>query len=168
MDWLDVFVVQGTLKSLLQHHSSKALILWHSAFFIIDLSIHTWLLEKPYLWLDGLLLAKLGLCFFICSLGGHRFSSKDQVAFNFMVADTLCSDYGAQNHKVCHCFHCFPIYLPRSDGTRCHDLSFLSLSQHFNSPLNFIKREILDISPGNLDSSLCFIQPSISHDVLCI
>ena len=28
---------------------------------------------------------------------------------------------------VCHCFHCFPIYLPRSDGTRCHDLSFLNL-----------------------------------------
>ena len=34
MDWLDLFAVQGTLKSLLQHHSSKASILWHSAFFI--------------------------------------------------------------------------------------------------------------------------------------
>ena len=40
MDWLDLLAVQGTLKSLLQHHSSKASILWHSAFF-------TWLLEKP-------------------------------------------------------------------------------------------------------------------------
>ena len=38
MDWLDLFAVQGTLKSLLQHHSSKASILWHSAFFIIQLS----------------------------------------------------------------------------------------------------------------------------------
>ena len=37
MDWLDLFAVQGTLKSLLQHHSSKASILWHSAFFIIQL-----------------------------------------------------------------------------------------------------------------------------------
>ena len=37
-DWLDLLAVQGTLKSLLQHHSSKASILWHSAFFIVHLS----------------------------------------------------------------------------------------------------------------------------------
>ena len=38
LDWLDLLAVQGTLKSLLQHHSSKASILWHSAFFIVQLS----------------------------------------------------------------------------------------------------------------------------------
>ena len=38
MDWLDLPAVQGTLKSLLQHHTSKASVLWHSAFFIIQLS----------------------------------------------------------------------------------------------------------------------------------
>ena len=38
MHWLDLLAVQGTLKSLLQHHSSKALILWRSAFFIVQLS----------------------------------------------------------------------------------------------------------------------------------
>ena len=38
MDWLDLLAVQGTFESLLQHHSSKASILWHSAFFIIQLS----------------------------------------------------------------------------------------------------------------------------------
>ena len=38
MDWLDLLAVQGTLKSLLQHHSSKALVLWCSAFFIVQLS----------------------------------------------------------------------------------------------------------------------------------
>ena len=38
MDWLDILVVQGTLKSPLQHHSSKASILWPSAFFIVQLS----------------------------------------------------------------------------------------------------------------------------------
>ena len=38
MDWLDLLAAQGTLKSLLQHHSSKALILWLSAFFIVQLS----------------------------------------------------------------------------------------------------------------------------------
>ena len=38
MDWLDLHAVQGTLKSLLQHHSSKASVLWHSVFFIVQLS----------------------------------------------------------------------------------------------------------------------------------
>ena len=38
ISWFDLFAVQGTLKSLLQHHSSKASILWHSAFFIVQLS----------------------------------------------------------------------------------------------------------------------------------
>ena len=38
MDWLDLLAVQGTLKSLLQHHSSKASILWHSAFFTVQFS----------------------------------------------------------------------------------------------------------------------------------
>ena len=47
MDWLDLLAVQGTLKSLLQHLSSKASILWHSGFFIVHYHIHTWLLEKP-------------------------------------------------------------------------------------------------------------------------
>ena len=47
MDWLDLFAVQGTLKSLLQHHSSKASILWHSASFIVQFLHHTWLMEKP-------------------------------------------------------------------------------------------------------------------------
>ena len=42
MDWLDLLAVQGTLKSLLQHHSSKPSILWHSAFFIFQLS-------RPYM-----------------------------------------------------------------------------------------------------------------------
>ena len=47
MDWLDLLAVHGTLKSLLQHHSSKASILQHSAFFKVQLSHHTWPLDKP-------------------------------------------------------------------------------------------------------------------------
>ena len=47
MDWLDLLAVQGTLKSLLQHHSSKALIFWCSAFLKSNSHIHTWPLEKP-------------------------------------------------------------------------------------------------------------------------
>ena len=42
----------------------------------------------------------------------HGFSSKEQASFNFMAVVTICSDFGAQENKVCHCFHCFPIYLP--------------------------------------------------------
>ena len=44
-----------------------------------------------------------------------------------MAAVTICSDSGAQENKVCHYFHFFSIYLPWSDGTRCHDLSFLNV-----------------------------------------
>ena len=56
MDWLDLLAVQGTLKSLLQHHSSKASILQCSAFFIVQLSYPYMMLEKPQLWRDGPLL----------------------------------------------------------------------------------------------------------------
>ena len=63
--------------------------------------------------------------------------------FNFMAAVTICRDAGAQKNKVSHCFHCFPIYLPWSDGTRCHDLHFLEcmvLSHPFHSSLTFVKK----------------------------
>ena len=56
--------------------------------------------------------------------------------FNFMAAVTICSDFGAPKNKVSHCFHCFPVYLPWSDGTGCHDLSFLSFKPTF-SPSSF-------------------------------
>ena len=52
IDWLNLLAVQGTLTSL-QKHSSKTSTLRCSAFFIVQLSIHTWQLEKKKLWLDG-------------------------------------------------------------------------------------------------------------------
>ena len=62
-----------------------------------------------------------------------------------MAAITICSDFGAQKNKVSHCFHCFPTYLPWSDGTGCHDLSFLKFMLSFKptfslSCFSFIKR----------------------------
>ena len=45
---------------------------------------------------------------------------KEQVSLNFMAAVTIWSDFGAQENKVCHYFHCFPIYFPGGDGTGCH------------------------------------------------
>ena len=71
---------------------------------------------------------------------GHSFSSKEQVSFNFMAAVTICSEFRAQENKLCYCF---PIYLSWSDGTRCHDLSFLNvefLSQLFHSPISLPPR----------------------------
>ena len=44
-----------------------------------------------------------------------------------MTTITIYSEFGAPKNKVWHCFHCFPIYFPWSDGTRCHDLSFLNV-----------------------------------------
>ena len=58
MDWLDLLVVQGTLKSLLQHHSSKPSILLHSAFFIVQLSHPYMTIGKTIAWLDETLLTK--------------------------------------------------------------------------------------------------------------
>ena len=58
IDSLDLLAVQGTLKSLLQHHSSKASILWCSAFFIVQLSHAYSTTRKPSPWLDGPLLTK--------------------------------------------------------------------------------------------------------------
>ena len=59
----------------------------------------------------------------------------------------MSSDFGAQNYKVSYCFHRFPIYLPWSDGTRCHDLSFLNSLMRLRfkptfsiSSFTFIKR----------------------------
>ena len=60
-----------------------------------------------------------------------------------MAAVTISSDFGAQKSKVWQCFHCFPIYFPWSDGTRCHDLSFLNVGfkPTFSlSSFTFIKR----------------------------
>ena len=94
MDWLDLLAVQGTLKSLLQHHSSKATILRHSAFFMVQLS-------HPYM-TTGKTIALTRRTFV------NKVSFKEQASFNFMDAVTICSDFEAQKNKVCHCF----IYLP--------------------------------------------------------
>ena len=64
------------------------------------------------------------VCYLICCQIGYSFSSREQTSFNFMTSVTIYSDFGAQENKVCHCF---PFYLPWSDGTRCHDLNFLNV-----------------------------------------
>ena len=67
MDWLDLLVVQGTLKSLLKHHNSKASILWHSAFFIVQLS-YSYMTTGKTIALTRQIFVGKGLCFLICCL----------------------------------------------------------------------------------------------------
>ena len=69
MDMLDLLAVQGTLRSLLQHHSSKASILLLSTFFIVQLSHPYMTTGKTIVGLDGPSLAKQCLCILICCLG---------------------------------------------------------------------------------------------------
>ena len=68
MDWLDLLAVQGTLKSLLQHHTSKASILRHSAFFIVQLS-HPYMATGKTIALTRQTFVGKCLCFWICYLG---------------------------------------------------------------------------------------------------
>ena len=127
IDWCDLLAVQGTLKSLLQHHSLKASILQHSAFFIVQLS-HQYMTTGKII-----TLTRRNFVSKIMSLLFHMLS-RLVIAFlpsskrlNFMAAVTIYNDFGVPQNKVCHCFHCFPIYFPWSDGARCHDLSFLNV-----------------------------------------
>ena len=112
IDWFDLLVVQGTLKSLLQHHSSKASILQCSAFFMVQLSRSYMTTGKTVALTTRTFVTKVMsllfnmMCRFVVAF---LLSSK---CLNFMAAVTVCSDFGAQENKVCHCFHCFSIYLP--------------------------------------------------------
>ena len=120
IDSFNLLAVQGTLKSLLQHHSSKASILQCSAFFIVQLS-------HPYM-TTGKIIALIRWTFVgkVMSLL-FNILSRLIIAFlprskhNFMAAVNICSDFGAPPNKISHCFHCFPIYLPWSNETRCHE-----------------------------------------------
>ena len=116
------------------YQDSSSITVWKHQFLRVQPSlwsnshIHTWLLEKSQLWLYGQLIAKWCLCFLIHCLGLSKFFffffSKKQVSFNFLAAVTIHSDFGAEENKICHCFHFFLIYLPWSDGTGWHDLRF--------------------------------------------
>ena len=124
MDWLDLLAVQGNLKSLLQHHRSKASILRHSAFFTVQLS-------HPYM-TTGKTIA-LTRRTFVGKVMSLLFNMLSRLVITFfsrskcLLISPSAVIFGAQENKVYHCFHCFPIYLPWSDGTGCHDFTFLNV-----------------------------------------
>ena len=122
IDWFNLLAAQGTLKSLLQHQSSKASIL------MVQLSHPYMTTEKKHS------LDYMNLCW-QHNVSAFNMLSRFVTAFlpwsrclNFMAAVTICSDFRVQKHKVCHCFHFFLIYLPWSDETGYHDLSFWMLN----------------------------------------
>ena len=124
MEWLDLLAVQGILKSLLQHHSSKASILWCSAFFIVQLS-------HPYMTIGKTI--ALTKWTFVGKVMSLLFNMLSRLIITFLPRNKHLLISWLQSpssvilkppKRKCHCFYCFPIYLPWSDGTRCHDLSF--------------------------------------------
>ena len=127
MDWLDLIAVQGTLKSLLQHHSSKASIFRHSAFFILQFS-------HPYM-TTGKTIA-LTRRTFVDKVISLLFNMLSRLVITFLPRSKRLLISWLQSPSAVilepkkiksDTFHCFPIYFPWSDGTRCHDLSFLNV-----------------------------------------
>ena len=96
-EWLDLFAVQGILKSLLQHHSSKASILQHSAFLIVHLSHPHTITGKTIALTRRTFVGKvMPLLFNMLSRLVIIFLPRSTLSFNFMAAVTICSDFGAQ------------------------------------------------------------------------
>ena len=127
IDWFDLLAVQGTLKSLLQHHSSKASVLHHSTFSLV-------LLSHPYV-TTGKAIALTTWTFV-----GKVMSLLFNMLSSFVMAllprskPLLISWLHSLSVVILeptkiksHCFYCFPNYLLWSDGTGCNDLGFLSV-----------------------------------------
>ena len=113
MDWLDLLAVQGTLKCLFQHHSSNVSILWCSAFLMSQLShpyvtsgktiaLTRWTFVGKAMSLLFNMLSKLVIAFLP--------RSKRLLISWLQSPSTMILE--PPKNKVCHCFHCFPIYLP--------------------------------------------------------
>ena len=113
MDWLDLLAVQGTLKSLFQHHSLKASVLWCSAFFIVqlshpymttgkDIALTRWTFVGKVMSLLFNMLSRLVIAFLPRSK--HLLISWLQLPSAVILEPP--------KNRVCHCFHRFPISLP--------------------------------------------------------
>ena len=127
MDWLDLLAVQGTLKSLLQHHSSKASILQCSAVFIVQLS---------HLYITTGKTIALTRWTFVGKVMSLLFNMLSRLVITFLPRSKCLLISWLQSPPAVileprkiksDTFHCFPICLPWSDGTGCHDLSFLNV-----------------------------------------
>ena len=127
IDWLGLLAVQGNLKSLLQHHSSKASVVQHSVFSTVQLShpymttgktiaLTRWTSVGKVMSLVFNMLARLVILFF----------QGVSVLISWVQSPSVMI-FGAPKNKVSHCFHHFTICLPWSDWTRCHNHRFLNV-----------------------------------------
>ena len=123
-----LFAVQGTLKSLLQHHSSKASVRWCSAFFKVQLS-HTYMTTgKTTALTRWTFVGKvMSLLFNMMSRLVIAFLPRSKRLLISWLQSPSAVILEPPQNEVSRCFHCFPIYFPWSDRTRCHDLSFLNV-----------------------------------------
>ena len=113
IDWLDLLAVQGTFKSLLQHHNSKAAILQCSAFFMVQLS-HMYLTTRKTIALTVWIFVTkvMSLLSNMLSRFVIAFLPRNKHLLISWLAVAIHSDSGAQENKICHCFSFFPFYLP--------------------------------------------------------
>ena len=113
IDWLDLLAVQGTLKSLLQHHSSKASNLQHSAFFIVQLSHSYMTTGKTIALTRRTFVGKdFSLLFNMLSELVITFLPRSKCLLISWLQTPSAVILEPKINRVCHCFHCFPIYLP--------------------------------------------------------
>ena len=127
IDWFELLAVQGTLKSLLQHHSSKASILWHSAFFMVQFS---------HLYMTTGKTVALTIWTFVGKVMSLVFNrlSRFVIAFlprsNSLLISWLQPPFAVilkpKKIKSAMGSVFFPNYLPWNDGTRYHDLGFMN------------------------------------------
>ena len=113
MDWLDLLAVQGTLKSLLQHHSSKASILQHSTFFIVQLSHPYMTTGKTIALTRQIFVGKvMSLVFNMLNRFVIAFLPRSKHLLISWLQSPSAVILEPKKIKVCHRFHCFLIYLP--------------------------------------------------------
>ena len=128
MDWLDLLAVQGTLKSLLQHHSSKASILQRSAFSTVQLSHPYMTTGKPIALTRWTIVGKvMSLLLNMLSRLVITFLPRSKRLLISWLQSPSTVSLEPPKNEIWHCFHCFPTYFPRSGGIGCHDLCFLNV-----------------------------------------
>ena len=113
--------------------------------------IHIWLLEKNIVLTRWTFVGKaISLLFNTMSRFVTAFLPRSMhLLISWLQSQSAV--FGDPQNKICYCFHCLPMYLPYSDGTRCHDLRFLNVEfyQLFHSPLSLLSKASLDL--------LCFL-----------
>ena len=111
IDWLDLLEVRGTLKSLLQHHSSKASVLQCSAFFMAQLS-HSYMTTGKIITLTiRTFIGKLrSLLLNMLSSFVIAFLPRSKRLLISWLQPPSALSLGPKEKKICHCFHCFPFF----------------------------------------------------------